>query len=551
MNSSKPHLRLLVFTVLFTAMFVFSIRIQAADAIKILIKNVHLIVPAEEAEDVLVNILITDRKLDVVTQDDIPSEAADIAVDAQSGYLLGSLDMGEKPGFIILAEDPRGNLRILMDSKPYVRFAVDKGIIIKNDLPLVVSAPIERRPKKSGWLAYTPPPMAVPLDYRDTTKWNRWESKYISGLFTGALMLDRTEWHEQSETSVSQVGDLSEFDGGEVRGLRLGAIGTLNFDNPWIYTIFLATNTFDKGFDTTTNDEITWFDYRLDIPVFGGSALSIGKQKAPISMERLMSLAFEPLQERSSAADAMLPARSLGVVLSGAALGRRLTWAGGAFNNWLDNGDAFDETDNQFMGRATGLPFLSADESNLLHLGFGVRYTNARQDVQYGTEPEVDQAPLFVDTGPIPANHAWTYNAEATWRKGPFWLAYEYIRSDVDSMEFGDLRFDGQHIALSWALTGEMRPYRKRSGVLGALPVAKSVRQGGWGAWEAALRYSTLDLTDGPVDGGEMDIYTLGLNWWLTSYSAFNLNYRRVILDRFGVEGTSNAVTGRLTLILE
>lgn len=350
---------------------------------------------------------------------------------------------------------------------------------------------------------------------------------------------------------MSQVGDLSEFDGGEVRGLRLGAVGTLNFENPWIYTVFVANNTFDKGFDSTEDDELIWFDYRLDIPLFDNSALSIGKQKAPISMERLMSLAYEPFEERSAAADAILPSRSVGMVLNGTALNRRLVWAGGVFNDWLDKSDSIGDNDNQYVGRVAGLPFISPDESNLVHLGIGVRGTNAKRDVQYRTDPEVNQAPLFVDTGPIPADQVLTYNLEASWRRGPLWLAYEYIHSDVESKDYGDLSFSGQHIAASWALTGEMRPYRRRSGVLGPLPVAKSVHQGGWGAWEAALRYSTLDLTDGPVDGGQMNIDTLGLHWWLTSYSVFSLNYRNITLDRFGESGTSNALTGRLTLILE
>ena len=396
----------------------------------VLIKNVYLLDSQGTGEDVLVDILITSNKLDVVTQDNIAPETAGIILDAQAGFLLGSLDLGEQPSFVILAEDPRGNLKILMDTRPYVRLAVEEGTIVKNSLPRIAALPEEEKPKRSGWLSYEPPPMAVPLDYRDKSRWNRFESKYISGLFTGALMLDRTWWLDQDAASRSQVGDLDEFEGGEIRALRLGAVGTLNFENPWIYTVFLATNTFDKGFDSTTDDELIWFDYRLDIPLFANSALSIGKQKAPISMERLMSLAYEPFEERSSAADAMLPSRSLGVVINGTALGQRLTWAGGAFNDWLDRGEPFDETDNQFMGRVTGLPFLSSqDESNLLHLGFGVRYTDATQDVQYRSEPEVDQAPVFVDTGPISRQtmRGLTYNLEATWRKGPFWLAYEYI----------------------------------------------------------------------------------------------------------------------------
>lgn len=551
MNPCKPALTRAVPAAIFLLISLLGINVHAADPNKVLIKNVFLLDPQGKTDDVTVDILITDAMLDVVTQDDITPEIAGIVLDARSGFLLGSLNLGERPSFIILAEDPRGNLTVLMDTRPYVRLAVEAGTIIKNSLPLIATQTAAATQKRSGWLSYEPPPMAVPLDYRDKTRWNRFESKYISGLLTGAMMLDRTWWFDQDAASQSQVGNLDEFEGGEIRALRLGAVGTLNFDSPWIYTVFLATNTFDKGFDSTDDDELTWFDYRLDIPLFTDSALSIGKQKAPISMERLMSLAYEPFEERSSAADAMLPSRSFGVVINGTALDRRLTWAGGAFNDWLDRGEPFDENDNQFVGRITGLPFISPDESNLLHLGIGVRGTNARRDVQYRTEPEVDQAPLFVDTGPVPANGVLTYNLEATWRRGPFWLAYEYMHSDVESKDSGDLRFDGQHIAASWALTGEMRPYRRRSGVLGPLPVAKSVHQGGWGAWEAAFRYSSLDLTDGPIDGGQLDIYSLGLNWWLTSYSVFSLNYRNITLDRFGESGKSNALTGRLTLILE
>ena len=46
----------------------------AAEPAAILIKNVHLIDPEAIAEDAVVNILITDGKLDVVTRDDIAPE---------------------------------------------------------------------------------------------------------------------------------------------------------------------------------------------------------------------------------------------------------------------------------------------------------------------------------------------------------------------------------------------------------------------------------------------------------------------------------------------
>jgi phosphate-selective porin OprO/OprP len=77
------------------------------------------------------------------------------------------------------------------------------------------------------------------------------------------------------------------------------------------------------------------------------------------------------------------------------------------------------------------------------------------------------------------------------------------------------------------------------------------VNRGGYGAWELAARYSTLDLNDAGVSGGEMDVYSLGVNWWLTSASQFSLNYRYVDLDRFGLNGQSSGVNVRLLLVLD
>ncbi len=103
-------------------------------------------------------------------------------------------------------------------------------------------------PKRIGWRAYSPPPMALPLSYQDTTKWNRWETEYLSGIFLAGVLLDNQQWLDQSSGSQQQVGNLKLLEGGEIRGLRVGAVGTLNFEKPWIYTIFGATNSFDKGF---------------------------------------------------------------------------------------------------------------------------------------------------------------------------------------------------------------------------------------------------------------------------------------------------------------
>jgi len=523
----------------------------AADAERIIVTNARLVGRDAAAQDAAVNVLIVDGRLTVVTQDQLVIEPGDTAVDSDGGFLFGQLALGSRPSFVILDEDPRENVDVLLDTKTYARFAIREGVIVKNDLPKVAIPSADVEPKPRLWKAYTPPPIAVPIRYYDSRKWNKFETKPISGLFIGALMLDRQFWLSQDSNSEGQVGDVSEFEGGEIRGLRFGAVGTLNFKRPWRYTVFAATHAFDKGFDVNNNDELTWFDYRLDIPLPANLMLSVGKQKEPISMERLSSLAYLPMQERSAIADAVMPVRNHGITLSGTAASSNVSWAVGAFNNWVDSGESFSDTSSVLVGRATWAPMALQSDSNLLHVGLGLRRSDAKQPLRARSEPEFNNAPLYVDTGPLSADDQMTYNLEAYWRNGPYMLGFEYIGTDVDSPQSENPFFSGYHLTGSWAVTGEMRGYRKRSGTFDPLPVARPVNQGGWGTVELAFRYSNTDLTDGTVDGGDMDVYSLGVNWWFTRSAHLALNYRYINLDRFGTQGDSSGLNARILLMLD
>ena len=300
---------------------------RAADPERIIITNAKLVGRETAAQDVAINILIVDGKLKVVSKDELVIGPDDTAVDSKGGFLFGQLAIGARPSFVILDQDPRENVDVLLDTKTHALFAIRQGVIIKNDFPAKPPSPEDARPKPRVWGAYTPPPIAVPIRYYDTRKWNKFETKPVSGLFIGALLLDRQNWLSQDGNSENQVGDLSDFEGGEIRAARFGVVGTLNFQRPWRYTVFAMTHTFDKGFDVDTSDEFSFPDYRLDIPLSADLNLSVGKQKEPISMERLMGLAYLPIQERAAFIDALLPSRNHGVVLSGQ---RPLTTLAGA-----------------------------------------------------------------------------------------------------------------------------------------------------------------------------------------------------------------------------
>ncbi|MEK7793814.1 MAG: porin, partial [Candidatus Hydrogenedentota bacterium] len=54
----------------------------------------------------------------------------------------------------------------------------------------------------------------------------------------------------------------------------------------------------------------------------------------------------------------------------------------------------------------------------------------------------------------------------------------------------------------------------------------------GAGAWELAVRYSQLDLTDHFLLGGQEDNFSAGVNWYLNPNMRIMLNYLHATIDR-------------------
>ncbi|WP_279244604.1 OprO/OprP family phosphate-selective porin [Candidatus Litorirhabdus singularis] len=518
----------------------------------IVVENVILIDRSGEVEDVKVSLRIRDHKLDLITQNALIAEESDLVLNANDGMVLGELNLGEAPSFMILSSDPREDFNVLLNTAAHTSFAMHDGKVVRNNLERIAAPEAGTKVEPGGWFAYAAPPVSLPVAYRNKHKWNRFDTDWIAGSLFGALVVDRQYWPRQDANSEAQVGDLKEFEAGEIRALRFGLVGSLKLPTPVLYSISASTNAFDKGIDVNQIDDFSWSDWRFDVPAFAGTTLSIGKQKEPISMERLMGLVHMPMQERTAAGDALLPARNTGLIWSGNAFQRDVSWAVSAFMPGLDpEADiGMSESPTSYVARLTGVPYESEDTSDLVHLGLGVRYTDAVAELRYASEPEFNQAPIFIDTDEFTANEVYTYNLEASWRRGPLWLMGEYLYQDIKAPALDAPGLSSYYIQAAYTLTGERREYNRRSGVFRPLQLARSVNQFGWGTWELAARFSSADFDDGEINGGELDIYSLGLNWWLTPAFSFSVNYRYSILDRFGVEGESSGVASRLVLML-
>jgi len=68
--------------------------------------------------------------------------------------------------------------------------------------------------------------------------------------------------------------------------------------------------------------------------------------------------------------------------------------------------------------------------------------------------------------------------------------------------------------------------------------------------WEVAARYSTLDLPDGGVLGGEEENWTVGVNWYVNRNVRVSANYvdAKATPNRLGAEDNPSALMGRLQI---
>ncbi len=272
------------------------------------------------------------------------------------------------------------------------------------------------------------------------------------------------------------------------------------------------------------------------------AAITIGNFKEPFSLEELTSSRFITFMERALP-NVFAPSRNLGIGanMSGAAEdGETLAWTAalGVFGEGIDDRgvdiDAQREDDEGagVTGRFTLAPITGSNR--LLHFGAALSYrdTGDNKTLRLRERIEAHIADRrLVDTGNISGvSSLFRAGGEAAAAYGPFSLQGEYIRTSLDRDLLPDPVFSGYYVYSSWLLTGESRAasYRKNAGAFDRLKPASPLGSG-LGAFELALRYSHLDLTDASIDGGEEDNLTIGLNWYPVSHVRFMANYVKVL----------------------
>jgi phosphate-selective porin OprO/OprP len=368
-------------------------------------------------------------------------------------------------------------------------------------------------------------------------------------------------------------------DGTLIRRARIGVDGTAfgDFD----YRILFDFG--GSGVENTGQLYEAWIQYnglkpgRFKVGVFA-PLLGLDDQASTNTMPFLERAAVSDMVRGLAGGDTRIAAQVFGYgdhwLAAGAVTGRTV----GVLNT--GTASAVPQTYGDqlgFTGRLAGTPFNVPGW--LLHFGANGSYvvhpadtagpnaagiiTDVSRTLSFSNTPELRvDGTKFINTGNIPAQHAYTGGLEFAAQHSNLLLQSEYQWFGVDRADnLSSPSFSGYYVSGSWMITGETKKYNIATAAFDGPNVAHpfSLANGGWGAWEAAARWSSVDLnyrpgapgtaqTGSSIRGGDEQVFTVGVNWYWNAFARLMFDYQHVKIDRLS-PGTSvsNAQTVWIT----
>lgn len=352
----------------------------------------------------------------------------------------------------------------------------------------------------------------------------------------GRLQYDAAFFNQSdnNQTSFPKVHDGSEF-----RRARLELEGT-------IYQRFIFKTQYDFA-DGKPAIKDAYLGV-TGIPYVG--RVRLGQSIEPVSLDQISSSKYSEFMERGLTT-AFAPDRNPGINFNNSFFDDRITYGLGVFRAGDDTtGNSGGDGSWNVAGRVTGLPWYE-EEAKLVSIGVSGVFVDVSGQANFNARPETHLAPKMADTNfsvnnpatKFFANNYYTIVPEAVFLYGPFSLQGEYAFTNTEAPDVGNPNFNAFTVSASYWLTGENRSFKTATAEFDRVKPKINFLQGGTGlgAWEVALRYSYLDLTDSQITGGKISDVTAGVNWQWNPNMRLMLNYvHSDVEDKNKLSGTLN-----------
>ena len=358
-------------------------------------------------------------------------------------------------------------------------------------------------------------------------------------------------------------------DGATLRRARLGVEGTFFKNTGYKFEYdFTRGNGLNAGGITDA-----YVSYAVSKPLL----FKVGAFKEPFSLEEATSNRYLTFIERNMATNTFVDNLNTYKVGAGAsyALDRWQaamsfqTEGVGGYNNAYGSNNRFDvngtgsalgtnggvnrnggggDTSWEVNGRLTGTPWMES-KTKFLHVGASGSYINInnnyKSDGSYsnggiifanGIGNNVDRSGIL-NTGNLTsgtkgtaaylqANNLTRFGVESALVVGPFSAQGEYIQTNVAGAGYHHESLSGFYGYATYFLTGESRNYKSKTGAWDRIkPNRNFDMKGGWGAWELAAGYDSINLNNGVIQGGRASTAKAGLNWYPNSHVRVMANY--------------------------
>jgi phosphate-selective porin OprO/OprP len=156
-------------------------------------------------------------------------------------------------------------------------------------------------------------------------------------------------------------------------------------------------------------------------------------------------------------------------------------------------------------------------------------------EARFRTRPEARTSQRWLNTDRIAgADNYGLLGLEGVVNLGPTQIVAEWQNLWLERTGGSDVHLHGGYVYWSYFLTGEHIPWSRKSGTIGRVKpfqnfflvnTCDDCVDGGWGAWNVAVRYSYADFNDAGVAGGDADSITLAINWHWNAHAKLQFNY--------------------------
>ncbi len=355
-------------------------------------------------------------------------------------------------------------------------------------------------------------------------------------------------------------GNFKASDNNQFRRVRMGVMGTVATN--WKFKVEYDLREVDTGIAGLKDAYIEYIGKLPGIdPIKHPVDIKIGQSYEPFSFELLNGSNNALFTERALPANALssfLGERNPGLKVT--TWGESWTAAAGLFgtrqqetltavNCTLPTGTNFkagakftcsggaEETpprafNDGYAGTVRGTYVPWQKPGHVLHLGSAFSYRDFANNnpIQLRERMEVNETSIrLIDTGSFKADDFFRWNAEMAVIQGPFTFQGEYLLLKTHAPTKNDPMFTGYYVSAGWFFTGESRPYKFQEGTFDSVKPNSIVGKGGIGAWEVVTRYSSADLNDELINGGQENNWTVGVNWYPAPNIRFMADYVKVL----------------------